>query len=343
MSTSHAVPRPVMAVAGALLVFALAGRPSACRAQAPPRVSEPSTAPDQAVNPLLLVVPAPPPVSGPSTAAAPAPDPAVHGPFGSPSSAWFAGEEVGLFHVVNPVGTFVTSGKVKMDYTPELRGELGYRFEDGSALRIAYRTLSGSGTGNVIYPDNGAPAPHLHFEVNSVDLDYVSGVVPGLFHDRVCFEAGLRVASKLLESQGSDPYEGYSTHGLFVGAGPHFGLTSTLSVGESGFAFFSRCDVALAFGAERDRMGTAPLSDPGASAYESTRWGASAVGDATAQFGVNWAGTLGDRFYARAALGVQLEYVGFAGQQLYDFSNNSLHPLDGMLSAGPFFRFEIAY
>jgi hypothetical protein len=187
MSTSPADSRPITALAGALLVLALAGCPSFCRAQAP--------------------VPAP----GPSTGDVTAPDPAVLGPFGSPPSAWFAGVEVGLFHAVNPVGTFFTGENVKMDYTPELRGELGYRFDDGSALRVGYRYVAGGGTGAVLNPDNGAPAPHLHFEGNAVDVDLVSGVVPGLFRDRVSFEAGLRVASRLLNSRGSDPYEGYSS------------------------------------------------------------------------------------------------------------------------------------
>ncbi|HEX5269055.1 MAG TPA: hypothetical protein VFW33_01145 [Gemmataceae bacterium] len=320
MSTSHAGPRAIPTLVGALLVLALAGGPSLCWAQAPAPVPEPPGG------------------------AAPAPDTALRGPFGSPSPAWFAGVEVGLFHVVNPVGTFVTRENVKMDDTAELRGELGYRFEDGSALRVGYRTLSTGGTGTVLFPDNGAAAPRLHFEVNSVDVDYLSGVVPGLFHDRVSFEVGLRVASKLLESRGSDPYEGYSFHGLFVGAGPHFGLTSTLPIGESGLALFSRYDLALVFGEERDRSATAYLASPDPSAgYKDSRWEMATVGDATAQFGVSWAGTLGSRFWARAALGVQLEYVGFGGQQLFEFSNDRVHPLDGLFSAGPFFRFEIAY
>jgi hypothetical protein len=269
------------------------------------------------------------------------PEPAARGPFGSPSSAWFAGVEVGLFHAVNPVGTFLTRENVKMDFAAEPRVELGYLFDDGSAFRVCYRTLSSSGTGKVVYPDSGVPTPRLQLEVNSVDLDYVSGVVPGLCHDRVSFEAGLRVASKLLDSRGGDPYEQLSSRSLFAGAGPHFGVTSALPIEQSGFAFFGRFDVALVFGGEHDRFESAYAGVTSGSA--DSRWEARAVGDATAQFGVSWVGSLGARLWLRAALGVRAEYLGFGGEQLVDFTNNNVHPLDGMFSVGPYFRCEIAY
>jgi hypothetical protein len=303
-------------------VIALAGLPGLCRAQAP-----------------ALVL-------GPATPDAAAPAPLATGPFGSPSSAWFAGVEVGLFHAVTPVGTFATGENVKMDFSAELRAELGYRFDDGSALRLDYRNITSGGTGKLVSADNGAQAPRLHLEVNSVDLDYVSGVVPGLLHDLVSFEAGLRVASKLLDSRVSDSYEQVSFRSLFAGVGPHFGVSSALPIEQTGFAFYSRFDVALVFGGEQDRVASASVYAPdsfGGSGSASSRWEARAVGDATAQFGLSWAGSLGARLWLRAALGVQAEYVGFGGQQLVDFTNQNAHPLDGMLSVGPFFRCEIAY
>jgi hypothetical protein len=302
--------------------MALAGRPSHCRAQAPV------------------------PVPGPLSADIPAPAPPVQGPFGSPAPAWFAGVEVGLFHALTPVGTFFTAENVKMDFTVEPRVEVGYRFDDGSAFRIDYRTISSSGTGKVLYPGNGATAPHLRLEVNSVDLDYVSGMVPGLLHEHVSFEAGLRVASKLLDSQGSDPYEQYSSRSLLVGAGPQFGVTSALPIEGSGFALFGRLDAALVFGGQQERESTAQLPSPyypSAPPYVYSRWDARAVGDATTQFGVSWAGSVGPHLWLRAALGVEAEYVGFGGSHFVDFSGGSVHSLDGMLSVGPFFRCEIAY
>jgi hypothetical protein len=82
---------------------------------------------------------------------------------------------------------------------------------------------------------------------------------------------------------------------------------------------------------------------PGGPAYESTRSDVAAVGDAAARLGISWAGSLGARLWARAVLGVQLEYLGFGGQQLVEFSNDNVHPLDGLFSVGPFLRCEIAY
>jgi hypothetical protein len=330
MSTSRASLRPVTSLAGILLVIALAGRPSRCAAQ------------DPAPVPAAIDAPLP----GSPLGTAPAPAPLVRGPFGAPTSAWFAGVEVGLFHAVNPVGTFVTGANVKMDFTAEPRVELGYRFDDGGALRVAWRAISSSGTGKALYPDSGAPDPHLHLEVNTADLDYVSGAVPGLLREQLSFEAGLRFASKLLDSRGGDGYDQLSVRSLFAGTGPHFGLTSWRSFERGGFALFSRFDVALVFGGEQDRSAFAPLPSAGyggSPVATFSHWDPRVVGDATAQLGVSWAGTVRERLWVRTALGVEAEYVGFGAGQLADFSNNNVHALDGVLSVGPFFHCEIAY
>ncbi len=311
--------RHLRSLASILLVLALAGRPGRCRAEEPP-----------------------PAESFP------------RGPAEAPSSAWFAGVEVGLFHPLLSAGTFATQGNVKLDWTAAPRVELGYRLDAGGAPRVAFRNISTSGHENVTPPgfDGGRQDNHLRLEVNWLDLDYVSGRDPAKNGGGASWEFGLRLASKFVDSGAADSFTSRSSRNLFLGLGPHFGVSRTLPLGQSGFGLYGRADVALLFGAERQsfetRYGPAfnPFgpSDPGTSSTVSTRrWDSRVLGDAGFQLGVSWDRTFGERCAVRGVVGAQAEFVGFGSGQFVNYGKKDAHLLDGLGSVGPFLRFEIAY
>jgi hypothetical protein len=287
---------------GTLIVLAVWAVPAP--AQAP---STPEAAPSWAVPPAVLGGDPGRPWHGPEGERIPPAayvDDDRYWP-GGPPLGWFLALEGTLTTPRQTVATDYFApgpGAPDTDFglTVAPRVALGRRFEPGNAVVASYRFLTGDGS--------ATSEPHVFFARQQVhreltahwlDLTYVTTPRGPWCNFRYQWELGARVAYLASEEQtrldhggGWQPW--VNTRDSIWAVGPHLGFDLAWSVGQSGWAIYSRVDLALLFGSTREetafgelpRDGVIYVPMPPASTATNT---ASAVGDAQWELGLRWA------------------------------------------------------
>ena len=275
--------------------------------------------------------------SGPFGSATPVPhelsplDPGFTSPPG-----WFAGVDVGLLRprvrLENP--SCVDSD---LNWTVSPRGILGYRFDCGGAVQLSYQNLTSHGNMDLEIPAFGTQTLNADLNANWADLDYVSREYAPTTHWRLQWELGARIMDRFLGLQAADPSGSLGAGSTFVGAGPHFGGSTSWLLGESGWAIFGRLDGAMVFGSDRWHVASAPaISYPALPLGFAKRRGETET-DMNLDLGVSWT-TCVTSYWLRFAGGLEVEGMAFEKEDKY-----GLYPFRSVVSAGPFLRCQIGF
>lgn len=278
----------------------------------------------------------PPPAAAPDLGGLVYPE--LFGP-ARPPTRWYADAELavlvtGAVHIDREVGAVEKNNPVFV--SP--RVYVGRRLESGAAVRLTYRNLTQVGRlGRVDEPD-GDYRSGESFTANWLDLDFVTREYALFDWWRVQAEAGGRFAHRRIGSWRRSPSDRTDSAENYFGGGPHLGLTSHLLLGRSGWAVYSRADVAITFGGTVTTYNRRPEQpDPyGWDVAESNRATAGAYQfDLGLQLGLARRGEWRGRAVGFVA-GVQMDVLT-AGPLGGEFS------AAGLVNAGPFMRFELGF
>ncbi len=166
-----------------------------------------------------------------------------------PVSPWYVAGEVAVLFTgaVHFNGEFAA---VKRDNPAYLspRIYIGRRLDGGGAVRFTYRNLTQVGRLGASEASSDDVSSDSTFTTNWFDLDYVSREYAPLSWWHVRWEAGGRFVFRYAGSSYQDSYARSDSSQNYFGGGPHFGLTSQLLLGQSGWAVYGRADTAVTFG-----------------------------------------------------------------------------------------------
>jgi len=214
--------------------------------------------------PASLFTPSPPPpadasgvlrIDAPYFARDPLLDPAVFPPPG-----WFAGAEMQVLkpHLLSQMGntvlnrasgtpTLVALGSAPLDWTVSPRVFLGYRLPSGfGEMMVSYRYLGTVGSQG----GNGSTPLNSRLAFNMIDLDYNSRELSLWPQWDMKWTFGMRVMTMYFDSRTNQPittaggsFQAADFNNLF-GIGPHTALEMARHLGDSGWSFYVRGDIA---------------------------------------------------------------------------------------------------
>jgi hypothetical protein len=324
-----------------LAALGLVACPGHCPAQQ--KLGPPGPPPSGPPVPVALGANGPPP-SGPPVPVGP-PPPAAPEPVLPPDAAacacptwsgWYVGADVAVLWPSVDLH-FTGDGRFDLNATASPRAWVGYQFEQGSSIRLAYRNLDSSG--NLVLPlagEGDLQTAHVNLDANWVDLDYVSRDYTWCGSGRFAWELGGRFTSWDLDARAEDFSGLFAVKTRYFGGGPHLGLDAAWLFGDDGWALFSRLDGALTFGDDRSRpqlqvAGPIPvdLSLPDRRRSETEA-------DLVFQVGLSWTHAFHSS-WVHVAGGLQVEGWGFRRE------DPPLFPARGVAAVGPFLGVEYGY
>ena len=142
---------------------------------------------------------------------------------------------------------------------------------------------------------------------------------------------------RFLGLHAADPSGCLGAGSTFVGAGPHFGGSTSWLLGESGWAFFGRLDGAVEVGSDRWHLEYTPARHYKAWPFAFADRRGETETDMNLELGVSWT-TCVHWCWLRLAGGLEVEAMSFDRD-----CQNGLFPFRSVVSAGPFVRCHIGF
>jgi hypothetical protein len=257
-------------------------------------------------------------------------------PCPQPWSGWYAGVDVAVLWPSLDLH-FTGNGRLDLDAAAAPRAWIGYQFEQGSAIRLAYRNLDSSGHFLFDLPNEGAQQDlNVDLDLNWVDLDYVSPEYALFCNGRLSWEAGGRFTSRDLNVRAEDFSGAFSVKTRYLGGGPHLGMDTAWLFGDSGLALFGRLDGAVTFGKDRSRPEIQTAGPFVVDVSLPSQHRSEVEADLVLQVGVSWTRSY-QSSWLHVAGGVQVEGSSFRRE------DPPLFPSHGVASVGPFLGAEVGY